>query len=115
MIDVCIVGLGLIGGSMGLGLRRVRTRGKRSYRVSGFDRDASQIRRAKARGAIDSALPNLKAIGGADVVVLAVPVQATAAVVQKIIPNLKKGAVLTDVGSVKFSVERDVRRALRRR
>ncbi len=112
MTEVGVVGLGLIGGSLGQALKRVRRGGRRAYKVVGFARNAASAREARRSGACDAASFDVSVLAHADIVVLAVPVQSIGAVVKKIAPVLKRGAVLTDVGSVKGAVLKGVRRAL---
>ena len=102
---VAVVGTGLIGGSVGLALARagLRRRRVRPRRRRGRARPSSSARSARSRGTIDDA------VAGADLVVVAVPVGAIAAVV---IAALDAGAaVVTDVGSVKAPVVAEVERA----
>lgn len=105
MKNVCIVGVGLIGGSLGMALRRVRRTGKRAYTVSGLGRSAATLREAKRLGALDrfSTKP-ADVIKDADIVVLGVPVEQMSPIAKKIRPFLKRGAILTDVGSVKKAI-----------
>jgi prephenate dehydrogenase len=109
MQRVVIVGLGLIGGSIGLGLRRWSSEQSRgggdALQVIGFDTDLDQQAYAKKISAVDKAewrLPS--AIADADLVVLATPVRATRELLSDIAPHLKAGAVVTDVGSTKAEV-----------
>src|SRR4051794_21062855 len=109
MQRVAIVGLGLIGGSIGLGLRRWSQEngksGEGALEVIGFDTDLDQQHYAKKIGAVDRAEWELaKAIRDADVVVIATPVRATKDVFTDIAPHLKSGAVVTDTGSTKVDV-----------
>lgn len=100
MTTVGVFGVGLIGGSLGLSLRR-RTGGRR-YRVIGWGRSRAKLAAAKKKGAIDAFTTDLAAAAAqADIAVLAVPVQSLIAVGKAILPHLKSKAVLTDVGSVK--------------
>lgn len=116
MVQVCIIGLGLIGGSLGLALRRVRWKGRRLFTVHGSSRSASTLRVAKRRGAVDRVSTSLSlAVSSADIVVLATPVQVMPALTKKILPHLKRNAVLTDVGSVKSSVRDQIKKSLGRR
>ncbi len=116
MKHVCIVGLGLIGGSLGMSLRRVRRNGKRQYHVHGLGRNLAALKLAKQRGAVDDYSVNpAHSVPDADIVVFGIPVQATAASAQKILRFVKAGAVLTDAGSVKFGVEQDMKKILSRR
>lgn len=94
---VAVVGTGLIGGSVGLGLRR------RGATVRGWDRDPERAQAALDAGALDSVAGSLEeVVTGVDAVVVAIPVGETAEVV---IAALDAGAaVVTDVGSVKAPV-----------
>jgi prephenate dehydrogenase len=109
MQHVAIVGLGLIGGSIGLGLRRWSEQnaksGESALEVIGFDTDLDQQHYAKKIGAVDRAEWELaKAIRDADIVVICTPVRATRDVFSDIAPHLKSGAVVTDTGSTKVQV-----------
>ena len=92
MPNANIIGTGLIGGSIGLGLRAI------GWHVSGTDADDSRADRAKQLGAIDTV--GLDA--GADITFVAVPVQAIPAAARHALDAT--GGVVTDVGSVKASV-----------
>jgi prephenate dehydrogenase len=108
---VCIVGVGLIGGALGLALRRS---GK--YRVVGLGRDPKKLRLAVRMGAVDRfEIDPIKAVADADIVVICVPVHRIAAQLSKISPALKKGSIVSDVGSVKGSVLSQAKSALRKR
>jgi prephenate dehydrogenase len=109
MQRVAIVGLGLIGGSIGMGLRRWSEQngksGEGALEVIGFDTDLDQQHYAKKIGAVDRAEWELgKAIRDADLIVICTPVRATKEVFGDISPHLKSGAVVTDVGSTKVDV-----------
>lgn len=102
MIDrLCIVGVGLMGGSLAKDLRRLGLCGE----VVGCSRKREHLVRARELGIIDAYhLDPAKAVEGADLVVLAVPLGAMAAVLAAMRPGLSSDAVLTDVGSAKCSV-----------
>jgi prephenate dehydrogenase len=109
MQQVAIVGLGLIGGSIGLGLKRWSGEqakgGNAPLQIVGFDTDLDQQSYAKKINAVDKTewrLPN--AIDGADIVILATPVGAMKELLSDITPHLKEGAIVTDVGSTKSDV-----------
>jgi len=95
--SVALVGTGLIGGSIGLALRRA------GVTVCGFDRDAEHAAAALDAGAVDALAPDLAAaVAGADLTVVAVPVGFVA---DTVIEALDAGAgLVTDVGSVKGPV-----------
>lgn len=95
---VGIVGTGLIGASLGLALKRARP----DLTVVGYDRDAAELAVAARRGAVDVVATSVEdAAEGADLLVVAVPVQAVAAVAKQAAPLLADQAILTDVASVK--------------
>jgi len=93
---VAIIGVGLIGGSLGQALRRTKR-----CRVIGIGRSAARLRDAKRLGAVDSFSTKLSDVAPADIVVLAAPVDTIAPVLKQILPFLKPGTIVTDVGSVK--------------
>lgn len=106
---LAILGVGLIGGSLALALRRAGY----CREIVGGGRREAPLRRAVELGVIDRyALDPAAAVEGADVVVLAVPLGAMEPVCRAMAPALAPEAVLTDVGSAKGSVVESVRRAL---
>jgi len=105
MQHVTIIGLGLIGGSIGLGLRRWSSANSDALRLVGFDEDIEKQRRAKGMGAVDAVEWSLaNSVSAADVVIVATPVGAMHQVFENIGPHLKQGAVVTDTGSTKVDV-----------
>lgn len=102
---LALVGVGLIGGSVGLAARR---RGV-GTRVVGFDRDRAALAQALERGILDEAAPYLAAaVRRADVAVFCTPVDTVAAQVLAAAPGCRPGALLTDVGSTKAAIVRDL-------
>ncbi len=98
---VCIVGVGLIGGSLAMSLKSKGMAGE----IVGVGRGKDNLVAAVNLGIIDSYTHHLEeGVKDCDLVVIAVPVLATASAVSKAAPNLKKGVIVTDVGSVKESV-----------
>ncbi|MGB2940065.1 MAG: prephenate dehydrogenase/arogenate dehydrogenase family protein [Candidatus Dormiibacterota bacterium] len=103
MERVAIVGLGLIGGSLGLAVKAALPK----VEVIGVARRDATAHLAIEIGAADRAGVDSELVAGADLVVLACPLRATADVLAAVVPHLKKGARVTDVGSVKaWVVER---------
>ncbi len=95
---ITIVGVGLIGGSIGLACKN---RGIAAT-VVGFGRTPAHLEKAQDMGAIDAyGLELDKAVADADLVILATPMGVIFGLLPQIIPHLKPGAVLTDVGSTK--------------
>ena len=98
--QITIIGTGLIGGSLGLALRKKKFAG----RIVGCDREGT-LERARARGAIDDGTANSgDAMRGSQVVVLATPVLAIVDLIERLGPVLPAKALLTDVGSTKTVV-----------
>src|SRR5438067_9767354 len=98
---VAIIGLGLIGGSIGLALHKA----KAAQQVAGYDLGKGVCDRARKIGAIDQPYSSLAdAVRGAELVILATPVGAMRALLQSIAPSLTPGAVVTDVASTKAQV-----------
>ena len=102
---VAIVGLGLIGSSVARGLKARSL----ARRVVGYDSSTQVDARAKELGFCDRvANTPAEAVRDAELVLIAVPVGATADAVKSIAPHLREGAILTEVGSVKAAVIRQV-------
>lgn len=107
--NVVIAGVGLIGGSLALAARQRGLFGG----ITGLGRSEANLRAACERGIIDRfSLDPVEAARGADLLFLAVPVGAMGAVAAACAPALREGATVTDAGSVKSSVIRDVEAAL---
>lgn len=105
MNRVAIIGLGLIGGSLARALRAAGL----SQQITGYDPDPVQRTRAVELGVIDRAAASaVEAVEQATLVVLAVPVLHTREALDGVRSALLAGAILTDVGSTKVSVLRDV-------
>jgi prephenate dehydrogenase len=97
---IAIIGLGQIGGSLGLALARAG-----GWQRVGYDRDRSATKAALAGGAIDVAARSLAAAcRRAELVVVAVPVDATPAVVRAAAAAMTRGAVLADTGSARAGI-----------
>ena len=96
--QVVIIGVGLIGGSIGLALKRAAAAG----RIVGVGRRASSLQRAKRRGAVDSTSTNVqRAVAGADLVVVCTPVERIAEYVMQVDEVCSPGTLITDAGSTK--------------
>ena len=98
-MNIAIIGVGLIGGSFALALRREFG----DLRVIGIDSDPAAIDEAIRRGVIDESA-SLDATADCDLIMIAVPVRQTPAVLAGIAPQLKPSTVVTDVGSTKQDV-----------
>jgi len=100
---ITIVGLGYIGGSMGLALKKAVTADQ--VEVVGHDKDLLIARAARKKGAVDKVHWNLiAACERADVLVLAIPLGAIRDTLKAVGPYLKEGCVVTDTATVKGPV-----------
>ncbi|HRD50443.1 MAG: prephenate dehydrogenase/arogenate dehydrogenase family protein [Candidatus Competibacter sp.] len=104
---LCIIGVGLIGGSLARALREASAVGE----VVGAGRGEDNLRAAVRLGVVDRYDTDVsRAVADADVVVVAAPLGAISSVLRAIAPHLAPDCVLTDVGSAKGSVVADVER-----
>jgi prephenate dehydrogenase len=125
--SVAILGTGLIGTSIGLALRRPRRSGrplrstaaaktKSEVQVVGWDARPSNSRAARRRGGIGSIAKTMEeAVSDADIVVIAVPLDAAIVLAPRVIKAAKRGALVLDVVPVKAQIIRAVKPALRTR
>jgi prephenate dehydrogenase len=102
---ITIIGVGLLGGSIGLAVRR----GRLAREVAGFVRRAASLKDCERAGAVDYAVTDLlAAVSNADLIILCTPLAQMLSLAEQIMPALKRGAVITDVGSVKAGVVREL-------
>ncbi|HHT9130667.1 MAG TPA: prephenate dehydrogenase [Candidatus Brocadiaceae bacterium] len=95
---VCIVGPGLIGGSIGLGLKKRNL----AKTIIGVCHRTSSLEKAVKMNAVDIGVLNIdNAVKDADIVILATSVDQIIDIGKKVIPLMKSNAILTDVGSTK--------------
>ena len=94
-MKIGIVGLGLIGGSLGLDLRVL------DHQILGVSRKATTCEIALERGVVDEASTELSLLRGAEVVIICTPISAIADTLQQLLPYLAPDTIVTDVGSVK--------------
>ena len=101
---IAVVGVGLIGGSIGLAARERLT----GATVAGWDPDPDALAVARERGAIDEAAPTLAdAVEGAQLVFVAAPVGALPDLVGEVLAEVGEDCMVTDVGSTKRAVASD--------
>lgn len=99
--QITLVGVGLLGGSLGLAIKR---RGL-ARTVVGFVRRRASLTECRKSGAVDHAtLDLLEAVAESELVVLCTPLAQMRPLLQEMLPALKPGAIVTDVGSVKGTV-----------
>lgn len=106
---IAIFGVGLIGGSFALALKKAGV----VEQVVGIGRSAASLSRASELGIIDIASTSVEsALHGADLVLIAAPVAQTESILASMAPHLQAGTVVTDAGSTKSDVVAAARRAL---
>jgi cyclohexadieny/prephenate dehydrogenase len=102
---IALLGIGLIGSSISHAARRANLAG----RITGHARTQATCDTAVRLGLVGAAFASPgEAVAGADLVILCAPVGACGPLAEAIAPHLAKGAILTDVGSVKGAIVRDV-------
>lgn len=101
MEKIAVLGLGLIGGSLGLALHQAGI----AKHIAGYDSNLEATNRALARGAItDMCNTAENAVQQADMVVLATPIHAMPRLLKRIAPELKPGVLVTDTASTKAQI-----------
>lgn len=108
---VTIVGVGLLGGSLGQALRERRL----AATVCGFVRRSKSATECRNAGAADEATTDLQqAVTGAELIILCTPVASMRSLLKHMAPWLKPGCIITDVGSVKAKVVKELEPVARR-
>ena len=109
-MKLAIIGVGLIGGSLGLCLKDKL--GEQIF-ITGLCRTEKSMQQAMELGAVDLATSDLeKVVGDADIIFLSPPVLQIVPMVKKILPCLKSGAILTDAGSTKKFISQELQKIL---
>lgn len=109
-INLAIIGVGLIGGSLGLCLK---DKMGDNICITGLCRSQKSMDMAMKLGAVDYATADIeKVVKDADIVFLSPPVLQIVPMVEKILPYLKKGAILTDAGSTKQYIWQHLKKIL---
>lgn len=107
---VVLIGVGLIGGSFALSLKRA----KAVAHIVGLDRHQSSLETAQRLGIIDGFTEDVASvIAGADLIMIATPVAQTAMILSAIYPYLESGTIVTDAGSTKADVVAAARASLK--
>lgn len=106
---IAIFGVGLIGGSFALALRKAGA----VEQIAGVGRSAASLARARELGIVDVISASAQdAVRDADLVLIAAPVAQTGAILAAIAPHLRPGTLVTDAGSTKTDVVAAARTAL---
>ena len=102
---ITIVGVGLLGGSLGLAIKQRRLAGQ----VVGLVRRAASVAECEKRGAVDWATRDVrKAVSGADLIILCTPLARMRPLLERMLGAIGCGAIVTDVGSAKTSLVREL-------
>ncbi len=109
--NILIIGLGLIGGSVAVSLKEEGFKGK----IYGFDLNTERIKKAVEIGAIDEGFSDFRKVpwDKIDLVILATPVKTFLEIGKRIKPYLKEDTVVTDVGSVKGELVKQLEKILK--
>jgi len=99
-LNVFLVGLGLIGGSLGLALKESPLLNS----IMGFDINHETIKKAIDIGSIDMSVGLREGTGKADIIFLCTPLGSYASILGEIMPALRPGTIISDVGSTKKEV-----------
>ena len=109
-MKLAIIGVGLIGGSLGLCLKEKL--GEKIF-ITGLCRTEKSMQTAQKLGAVDFASANIsEVVGGADFIFLSPPVLQIVPTVKKILPYVKDGAIITDAGSTKKYIWQELKKIL---
>lgn len=102
---ITIVGVGLLGGSLGLAIKQRKLAAK----VDGYVRSSATISDCEKVNVVDHATRDLaRAVEHADLIILCTPISRMRELAGQMLPALKPGAIVTDVGSVKASVVQEL-------
>ncbi len=98
IMNIGILGLGLIGGSLGFDLR------SQGYHILGVSRRESTCLRAIALGSVSEASVDMSLLAAADVIFICTPIALIVPTFEQLITHLSSATVVTDVGSVKAPI-----------
>ncbi|MCI0743946.1 MAG: prephenate dehydrogenase/arogenate dehydrogenase family protein [Verrucomicrobia subdivision 3 bacterium] len=103
--QITLVGVGLLGGSLGLAIKQRRL----AQRVVGFVRRAASVQECEALAVCDEATRDVQtAVRAADLIIFCTPIAQMRELAERMLPAVKPGIIATDVGSVKEIVVEDL-------
>ena len=101
MKKICIIGIGLIGGSLAKAIKKTH----QSEIVFGYGRNSSRLEKAKKSNVIDQYSTDIgEALDGANMVIIATPVGSYESILKEMKPHIVEDMIISDVGSTKVSV-----------
>jgi prephenate dehydrogenase len=103
-----IIGVGLIGGSIGMALKK-----RTDIKITGIGRHYHKLEKAFQLRAVDEITTDFcQGVKEADLVIIATPVEMISAMVKKLLPYFKEGAIITDAGSVKGPIVEEIEKMI---
>ncbi|MBO6178354.1 MAG: prephenate dehydrogenase [Selenomonadaceae bacterium] len=109
MIRLSVIGVGLIGGSLGLALKK---NFGEDIHILGYGRNRANLDAAVKLGAIDEIAPNLQIAAKADVIYLATPILQMVPIIKNLLPHIAPETIITDCGSTKGEIFSAVKQIL---
>lgn len=106
MKKIAIIGVGLMGGSLGIALKNGTN--KKQYNIIGIGRNEKKLRKAKKLNAVDSFSVDISSVRDADIVFICSPVDTVTDIYKIVSKYVKKGAVVADIGSTKENIEKEI-------
>ena len=104
MKTVAIIGVGLMGGSLGIALKQFTKNGQRQYEVVGIGRNLKTLKLAKDKKAVDSFSTNINMVSCADIVFICSPADTVVDIYIEVAKYVKKTTIVCDIGSIKFNI-----------
>lgn len=99
-MTICIIGVGLIGGSLSLALKETGVREK----IVGVDRNSGNLKKAQELGIIDESLPLGEALKTSDVIILTIPVDGLKRLLPEVLDRINENQIVIEMGSTKEEI-----------
>jgi prephenate dehydrogenase len=109
-IKIAVIGLGQMGGSLGLALKNRAL--KNTYYIIGIARKEETLKKALKAGAVDKGSLFLEDAKGCDIAVICAPVDTIAGIYKRLLEITDQKTIITDAGSVKFAIEKQISKSL---
>ena len=110
MKTVAIIGVGLMGGSLGIALRHFVKKNQRQYEIIGIGRNLKTLRLAKDKNAVDSYSTDISVVSCADIVFICSPVDTVVNIYKEIAKYVRKKTIICDIGSIKFNIDEQIKK-----
>jgi len=105
---VAVIGVGLMGGSLGMALRQHK------YKVIGIGRNLKKLQIAKKTGAVDCFYTDIKYAANADIIVICLPVNKIVETYEKLAKFVLNKTLICDIGSVKYNITKQINNIIKR-